>query len=149
MAVRMVFFFLSFFPFWAPPGAYGSSQARGQIRATTPAYPQTQLGSRIAVIQAASATYTIVRSNTGSLTHWAKPGIKPASSWILVRFVSTAPQRELIVWLFLSSFIEHLLCAWYCEVLRMQRMLGLWPQMNPHSCHSYLLPPAFKMGVIL
>ena len=28
-------------------------------------------------------------------THCARPGIEPTSSWILVGFVSTAPQREL------------------------------------------------------
>ena len=30
-----------------------------------------------------------------SLTHWARPGIEPSSSRILVGFVSTAPQWEL------------------------------------------------------
>ena len=30
-------------------------------------------------------------SNTRSLIHWAKPGIEPVSSWILVVFVSTVP----------------------------------------------------------
>jgi len=39
-------------------------------------------------IQAASATYTTAHSNTGSLTHWARPGIEPATSWFLVRFVN-------------------------------------------------------------
>ena len=29
-------------------------------------------------------TYITAHSNTRSLTHWARPGIKPASSWILV-----------------------------------------------------------------
>ena len=29
------------------------------------------------------------------LTHWARPGIELASSWILVRFVSAEPQCEL------------------------------------------------------
>ena len=28
-------------------------------------------------------------SNAGSVTHWVRPGIKPESSWFLVRFVST------------------------------------------------------------
>ena len=50
-----------------PPATYGSSEARGWIRALA-----TGLHHR--------------RSNTGSLTHRAKPGIKPASSWMLVRF---------------------------------------------------------------
>ena len=34
-------------------------------------------------------------SNTGSLTHWAWSGIEPETSWILVRFISSAPQWEL------------------------------------------------------
>ena len=31
-----------------------------------------------------------------SLTHWTKPGIEPETSWFLVRFVCTVPQRELL-----------------------------------------------------
>ena len=31
----------------------------------------------------------------GSLTHWARPGIEPATSWSLVSFVSAAPRWEL------------------------------------------------------
>ena len=46
-------------------------------------------------IRAASVTYTTAHGNAVSLIHWARPGIKPVSSWILVRFVSTEPQREL------------------------------------------------------
>ena len=38
-------------------------------------------------IRATSATYTTAHSNGRSLTHWARPGIKPIASWILVRFV--------------------------------------------------------------
>ena len=33
--------------------------------------------------------------NAGSLTHWARPGIEPTTSWFLVGFVSAVPQREL------------------------------------------------------
>jgi len=47
-------------------------------------------------IWAASATYTTAHRNTGSLTHWARPGIELASSWMLVRFVSSEPQQELL-----------------------------------------------------
>ena len=42
-----------------------------------------------------SANYLTAHSNTGSLTHRARPGIEPASSWILVRFASVGPQWEL------------------------------------------------------
>ena len=47
-----------------------------------------------------SATYTTGHSNTRSLTHRVKPGIKPASSWILVRFITAEPQQELLIVLF-------------------------------------------------
>ena len=39
-------------------------------------------------IWAASETYTTAQGNDGSLTHWARPGIEPASSWTLVRFLT-------------------------------------------------------------
>ena len=60
--------------------AYGGSQARGLIRPT----PQPQQRG----IRAASGTYTTAHGNTESLTHWARPGIEPATSWFLVRFIN-------------------------------------------------------------
>ena len=70
---------------------YGSSQTRGQIGAVAAVYTtDTQQG-----IQAASATYTTALGNTRSLTHWVRPGIKPGSSWMPVRFVSAEPQWKL------------------------------------------------------
>ena len=39
-------------------------------------------------IQATSMTYTTAHDNAGSLSHWAKPGIEPASSWILAGFIT-------------------------------------------------------------
>ena len=41
-----------------------------------------------------SATYTTAHGNAGSLTLWARPGIKPASSWTLVGFVTAEPPWE-------------------------------------------------------
>ena len=46
-------------------------------------------------IRAASATYTTAHGNAGSLTHGLRPGIEPASSWFLVRFISAEPWWEL------------------------------------------------------
>ena len=46
-------------------------------------------------IWATSVTYTTACGHTGSLTHWVRPGIKPASSWILVRLISLEPQQQL------------------------------------------------------
>ena len=44
------------------------------------------------------------------LTHWVKPGIEPASSWILVGLVSTAPLRELPTYKFLYEHMLSRLC---------------------------------------
>ena len=55
----------------------------GQIRVELqpPAYPQPRRHQ----IRAMSVSYTSACGNAGSLTHWVRPGIKPASPWILVR----------------------------------------------------------------
>ena len=42
-------------------------------------------------IWATSLTYTTAHSNAGSLTHWARRGIEPSSSWILVGFITAMP----------------------------------------------------------
>ena len=42
-----------------------------------------------------SVTHTTAHSNAGSPTHRARPGIKPTSSWTLVRLDSIAPKQEL------------------------------------------------------
>ena len=39
-------------------------------------------------IWAASSTYTTVYGSVGSLTHWARPRIEPATSWLLVGLVN-------------------------------------------------------------
>ena len=44
--------------------------------------------------------YTKAHGNIRSLTHWMGPGIKPTSSWILVRFVTAEPQEDLQVYIF-------------------------------------------------
>ena len=66
-------FFFVFCLFGAIPLTYGGSQARGLIRATAAGLHHSH-------------------SNARSLTHWAWSGIKPATSWFLVGFVSTAPR---------------------------------------------------------
>ena len=86
------FFFFVFFLYRVTLVALGSSQARGLNWSCChwPA-PEPQQHQ----IRAASENYTIVHANTGSLTHWARPGIEPATSWFLVWFISNAPWREL------------------------------------------------------
>ena len=68
--------------FRATPAAYGSSQPRSWIRAAA-ATPQTAMWDP-------SLAFDLHHShnNTGSLIQWVRPVIKPASSWIVVGFVS-------------------------------------------------------------
>ena len=79
--------FLLFFR--ASPEAYGSSQARGQIGATAAGLHHSHSHTRI---WAKSVTYTTAHGNARSSTHWARPGIKAATSWFLVGVLSTVPQ---------------------------------------------------------
>ena len=74
------------------PMAYGSSQARGWIGAITTSLCHSQQQHQF---WATSVTYTKAHDNARCLTHWTRPGIKPASLWLLVRFVSTEPWQEL------------------------------------------------------
>ena len=71
---------------------YGSFQVRGRTWAVAASLVHSHSNWGI---WAVSATYTTAHSNPGSPTHWARPGIEPASSWILVRIVSAASWREL------------------------------------------------------
>ena len=43
-----------------------------------------------------TAAYITAHGNAGSLMHRARPGIEPASSRILVGFISTESQKELL-----------------------------------------------------
>ena len=58
-------------------------------------------------IQAASATYTTAQGKAGSLTHWARLGIEPKTSWFLVGFVSVAPWREPQSLFFKTLFLRY------------------------------------------
>ena len=92
MSKNLHTFYLFIFSFLGPhPQLYGGSQASGRIRAT-----------------AAGLCHS--HSNTRSLTHWEKPGIKSASSWMLVRFISTEPWWELL----LPSFCCCCCCLFVC-----------------------------------
>jgi len=99
---------LSFsFLFWATPTAYGSSQAKGHIRAVAADLHHSHSSGQI---WATSVIYTTAHSNARYLTHWARPGIKPISSWLLVRFLIAEPWCELQPLLFfpLKSYLLFL-----------------------------------------
>ena len=87
-----------------------SSQARSWIRAAAASlrHSHSHAGSIWAALcPAASANYAAAYSNTGSLTHWARPGIEPTTSWILVGFLMRwttmgTPSRGLVLIICLS-----------------------------------------------
>ena len=81
----------SFLLFKTAPAAYGSSQARGRTGATAAGlhHSHSNLLSELCVSRAA------IHNNARPLTHRVRPGIKPMSSWILVRFVTAKSQQEL------------------------------------------------------
>ena len=60
-------------------------------------------------IRAVSVSYATFHGNTGSSTHWVRPGIEPATSWNLIRFISAEPQRDLRFAQFLTGDIEIIL----------------------------------------
>ena len=51
-----------------------------------------------------SATNTTTHGNAGSLTHRASPGIEPASSWILARFIFAEPMGTPHLHIFADAF---------------------------------------------
>ena len=88
-----LFFFFSFGLFRAVPRVYGGSQANGRINAIAAGHSHSHTGSK-----PHWATYTTAHGDVGSLTHRARPGIAPAFSWMLVRFLSSEARPELLSW---------------------------------------------------
>ena len=58
-----------------------------------------------------SVTYTTAHSNARSLTHWLRPGIKPASSWVFDSFPLSHNGNN--CWMFLNQFqFQYLWLVW-------------------------------------
>ena len=123
--------------FRAAPTAYGGSQARCQIRAVATGLHHSHSNAR-------SATYTTTHGNPGSLTHWARPGTKPVSSWILVRFISAEPPRELLFVCFWSitalwPYVSSRYTTWWFNISIHFKKITI-------SCH---LSPYEDMSIII
>ena len=84
------------FFFRATSTAYGGSQVRGRIGAVAAYLHHSHARSEPHLQPTPQA-----HENTRSLTHWARPRIKPVSPWMPVVFVSTEPWRELPIWVVL------------------------------------------------
>ena len=116
LSIYLFIYLLIYLLFRATGVTYGSSQARGSNRSyrCQPA-PQPQQHR----IWVTSVTYTTAQSNAGSLTHWVRLGIDLTSSWILVRFVSTALQPKIPI--FTCCILFHCMNFPHC--------------INPFHCH--------------
>ena len=74
--------------------------------------PRLGVKSKLQLLATATVTadlscfcnHTTAHSNTGYLIPWARPGIYPASSWILVGFITSESQWELPEMYFLYIF---------------------------------------------
>ena len=53
--------------------------------------PHMQLQLQQCQIWAESATYAIAPDNVGSLTHWLRPGMEPASLWASLTEITSGP----------------------------------------------------------
>ena len=98
----IIIIFCPFAVSWATPAAYGGSQARGRIRPVAAGlhHSHSNTGSELHLWPTPQLTAT------RSLTHWARPGIKPASSCILVGFITAKPWWELPDQIFLNAIIS-------------------------------------------
>ena len=85
--------------FRVPPMASGSSQAEGQIRATAAGLHRSHSNTGFELHLWPTPQLT---ATPDPWTHWARPGMELASSQILVRFVSAAPQWELFCFLIVN-----------------------------------------------
>ena len=88
-AFLFFFILLLLFFFRATPVAYRSSQARGQIGPVAAGLCHSNAGSKPCLWPTPQLTKI-----PDSLTHWARPGIEPASSWVLVGLVSNWAMME-------------------------------------------------------
>ena len=91
---QFLFFFISFFCFLGPHLQHMEVPRLG-VKSEVQLPSHTTATAMWDPSQVCAVTYTTDHSNAGSLTHWARQWIKPVSSWIPVRFVTTEPQREL------------------------------------------------------
>ena len=103
LGVGSFFFFFFFFWSFLGPCLWYMEVPRLGSSWTCSCQPTPQ--SQQYQIHAMSETYTTAHSNARSSTHWTRPGIEPASSWLPARFVSAEPRWELLNVYFLINKI--------------------------------------------
>ena len=105
--------------------AYGSSQGRVELELQMPAY------NTDTARQNPRHVCNLAHGNTGSLTHRARPGIEPVSSWILVRFVTTEPQWKLFFF-FIFIFKNFFIFPLYSKGVRLSLHVYITITFSPH-----------------
>ena len=70
------------------------------------------------------STYATAHGKAGSSTHWARPGIQPTSSWMLVGFITAEPQQVLPG---SCSFLD-------------EHVISEFPRLHPNSLLFSLIP---------
>jgi len=84
-----------------------------------------------------SVIYTTAHCKSGSITHWARSGIKPAT-WFLVGFISTVPGWEFLSELSLSlrpSIYSHWMWWLSCHLGPCATMISRSPWLARCSGH--------------
>ena len=89
-------------------------------------------------IRATSATYTTVHGNARYLTHWAGPGIEPVNSWILVRFLTAGPWRELHLDLNFGFFFPKLCLLQTDTITINDTIISPYPFAQSQNLGTYL-----------
>ena len=109
-SVTKITYFFLFCLFRIVPMAYGGSQSEGSNRPM----PQPQQCG----IRTTSVTYTTAHDNAGSLTHWARPGIEPTSSWILGGFINCwATMGNSLSFNLICTFFWYALVFWLNQIV--------------------------------
>ena len=127
----------SFFLFRATPMVYGGSQARGRFGVVVAGlwHSHSNVRSELHLWPIPQ-----LMGNARTLTHWARLGIKPASSWMLVRFVSTESWWELPFFFSPQQRVVFilLLLKWMCVCMFMKSTI-LIPHFPVFHRHIYMV----------
>ena len=77
--------------------------------------------------------------NAGSLTHWGSPGIKPPSSWILVRFITSWATMGICIYFWIISVFVSFICIYPEVELLNHTVFLLWVFEKPPFCFPWWL----------
>ena len=86
-SIVSLFFFFFFSFYWHTCGKWKSPGHGSKWSCSCRPTPQPEPQPQQCQIRATSSTYITAHSNPGSLTHWARPGIKPISSQTLCQIL--------------------------------------------------------------